>query len=224
MYELNLVVVYSIVIPTMWKSERTVDQLRSFCNSESVGEVIIIDNDPSNRPVLPDSRKIKILEQEQNIYVNPAWNLGVSKCSHDVCFLVNDDVTFDTEGLDAMTSGLDLYGIVGLHPSCYDHQTKGFNLDDSPHFTIGWGCIMCFLSSSWVNVPEEMKVFRGDIWARCHLHPVGCIRMRVETEMGTTSRLEEMSKIKGQDIRFWTENISKDIYPNSLNLQQHKIK
>ena len=208
----------------MWKSKRTVDQLRSFRNSESVVEVIIIDNDPSNRPVLPDSKKIKILEQEQNIYVNPAWNLGVSKCLHDVCFLVNDDVTFDTEGLDAMASGLDRYGIVGLHPSCYDHSTRGFALHDSPLMSRGWGCVMCFLSNRWVDVPEEMKIFRGDIWARCHLHPVGCIQMSVKTEMGTTSKLKEMSRIKSQDMRFWTENISKDIYPKSLNLQQYKIK
>ena len=73
---------YSIIIPTMWRSELIHQMLPLYDRSEYVGEVIIIDNDPSKMPDLSQFEKVRHYAMKENIYVNPAWNLGVSLANH----------------------------------------------------------------------------------------------------------------------------------------------
>ena len=85
---------WAVIIPTMWRSPLTIPLLASLSESPHVQEIIIIDNSPVDKPPfqLP---KIKILEQAENIYVNPAWNLGVQYTRYDLICLCNDDVAFN---------------------------------------------------------------------------------------------------------------------------------
>jgi len=66
----------SVVIPTIWKSSVFNDLLLGLCKHSLIEEIIIISND--NPTFKIEDEKIKIIQQEQNIGVNPAWNLGVS--------------------------------------------------------------------------------------------------------------------------------------------------
>ncbi|MDD4515660.1 hypothetical protein [Massilibacteroides sp.] len=81
---------FSVIIPTMYKSEKLFSMLPIYEQSEHVGEIIIINN--AEQPEsLEKYQKVKELGNFRNIYVNPAWNLGASECENEI-LLVNDDL------------------------------------------------------------------------------------------------------------------------------------
>ena len=89
---------YSVIIPTLWKSDRTKKLLSDLNECEYVDEIIIIDNTGTEeRDILPTIYpKLRMVSKGKNIYVNPAWNLGVELAKNDLIALVNDDINFDT--------------------------------------------------------------------------------------------------------------------------------
>ena len=89
---------YSVIIPTLWRCnlEDFYNTLRIFCGEPQIKEIILIDNDITfkqtiKQNILNISYKIKYYPQQENIYVNPSWNLGVSKSSGEHLMIVNDD-------------------------------------------------------------------------------------------------------------------------------------
>ena len=74
-----------VVIPTLMKIDTT-SLKYSLCQlfaSLHVNKVVIIDNSGTgqfSKKINLKNDKLEIHELEANIYVNPAWNLGVSKC------------------------------------------------------------------------------------------------------------------------------------------------
>ena len=84
----------SFIIPTLWRPDTTLELLQFLERSEDVQEIIIIDNAPSHRPDLPQLRKLHLVEQDSNCYVNPAWNLGVELAQSNLICLCNDDILF----------------------------------------------------------------------------------------------------------------------------------
>ena len=87
----------SVIIPTMWRSKKTVQLLNDLYDSKYVHEIIIIDNDVAAKNVNLDqyTDKVKYYPQVENIYVNPAWNLGVSLANNDLLCICNDDINFN---------------------------------------------------------------------------------------------------------------------------------
>ena len=69
----------SVVIPTLWKYAPLCDFLTQVCVHDHVQDVIIVDNDRSNKPahdvLLHD--KVTLLDFGQNMFVNSSGNLGV---------------------------------------------------------------------------------------------------------------------------------------------------
>ena len=57
-----------------------------------MGEIIIIDNAPTD--FFYDNEKVVTLKQEENIYVNPSWNLGVEESDYDKFIIFNDDIIY----------------------------------------------------------------------------------------------------------------------------------
>ena len=69
---------YTVIIPTMWVNVTLLEKMICIYNqSNYINEIIIIDNNPIDKIKL-DFKKVKILTKNKNIYVNPAWNWGVS--------------------------------------------------------------------------------------------------------------------------------------------------
>ena len=51
------------------------------------GEIIVIDNNTlSNNKTQIINEKLIILPQTENIFVNPAWNLGVNISKNEYCY------------------------------------------------------------------------------------------------------------------------------------------
>ena len=81
----------SAIIPTLWRAKEFTDHLVNvLVEDESVGEIIIIDNAPAD--FFYDNKKVVTLKQEENIYVNPSWNLGVEESDYDKFIIFNDDI------------------------------------------------------------------------------------------------------------------------------------
>lgn len=160
----------SIVIPTLWRSEFIHQTIQSLidCNMQDV-ELIIIDNANSDY-ISPDPR-IRILKQERNIFVNPAWNLGVKEAKNELVCILNDDLTLNIDLL-VRTMNLVLrqdpnFGIIGLYKRNFLHnkdinQMASINLVELNSRPWGFGSMMILKKSNYINIPDTLQIFFGD--------------------------------------------------------------
>lgn len=153
---------YSVIVPTLWIPDYFISTLISLCDHILVDEIIIIDNDNKKTPSAKILKhpKIKLLPQLSNIYVNPAWNLGVSVSKNDKICLLNDDLTFDLSIFDYLDDKInDNIGIIGL-----DMYGKNniMNIHQVETRIFGFGCMMFFHKNSYYPIPEDLLVFYGD--------------------------------------------------------------
>jgi len=163
---------FSVVVPTMWKvTDQFVNFLKVLCEYPLVDEIIIINNDVMKTPpasILAHD-KIKLINFKQNIYVNPAWNLGVSTARNNKICIANDDVTFDTAVFEQLQDLITKdNGVFGLCPGeSFFHQIpvtdKTINIVPwTNQHTYGFGCLMFMHKSAWVDIPEGLEIYFGD--------------------------------------------------------------
>lgn len=88
----------SIIIPTLGLMPQDIFRysMQQLMDCEVVKEIIIIDNtnNTSIRNNFGDIIKDKVIliDTQPNLYVNPAWNYGISMTTSDYYLLLNDDV------------------------------------------------------------------------------------------------------------------------------------
>ena len=106
--------IVSAIIPTLWKAKEFTDHLVNvLIEDESVGEIIIIDNAPADFSY--DNEKVVTLRQEENIYVNPSWNLGVEESDYDKFIILNDDIIIPYNFVSQLKKWLTTdRGIIGI--------------------------------------------------------------------------------------------------------------
>ena len=104
----------SAIIPTLWKAKDFTDHLVDVLVEDiSVGEIIIIDNAPTD--FLYNHDKVSTFCLEENIYVNPSWNLGIEQSSYDKFIIFNDDIIIPYNFVSQLESFLtEDKGIVGI--------------------------------------------------------------------------------------------------------------
>ena len=203
---------YSIVIPTLWKSNRTDKLLKDLEGCEYVDEIIVIDN----ASIYETDRtigKIRMISFGENIYVNPAWNLGVKIAKNDSIALINDDINFNPNIFEVINSEvLDMFGIIGMGEGNYKYEideTNGPYIDRwKPGINDGgWGCFIMFDKKNWINIPDNIKIWYGDnIIKDINPAPKGILRnFKIKTEMSTTS-----------DEPIWDDRKKED-YKNFIN-------
>lgn len=192
----------------MWRSPLTIPLLASLSESPHVQEIIIIDNSPQDKPSF-QSPKVNILEQVQNIYVNPAWNLGVQHAKHDFICLCNDDVAFNPSIFKTAEEHLQASTVIGCHED-------NFNLPDNITPTIhsghaigqGWGCILFFKKKYFVPIPASLKIWCGDDWLVITHSHTQRLRFSAVTEMSTTSGAPGLSSITEGDKQHFLDETS----------------
>jgi hypothetical protein len=198
---------YSVIIPTLWKSNRIHKLLFDLIKCQYVDEIILIDNAGKFFEYYEALDKVKLVQVEENIYVNPAWNLGIKIAKNDLIALVNDDINFDTNVFGVIDENiLDTFGIVGMGEGNYKEQ-----IDETigPYLDVwkpgvndwGWGCMILLNKKNWIDIPEDIKIWYGDnIIKDVNTSPKACLRnFKVETEMSTTSDETEWDEIKKKD-------------------------
>lgn len=197
---------FSVIIPTLWKSNRIFDMLETYIKADSIGEIIIIDNNKKYFEYfkqIPD--KINLIQPETNIYVNPAWNHGIKISKFENICVVNDDLTFDVRVFDLLLSSNVLNnGIIGLSQTSYElKMNDNIILDEwkSGMDDWGWGCMIFLKRNMWVEIPDNIKVWFGDNFIKdVNPNPKWILKgLKVETEMSVTSDLKEFDEIKKMD-------------------------
>lgn len=196
---------FSVVIPTLQRSPDLRPLVERCAGHPMVHEVLVINNAPD--PLHWASPKVRVLHQPENIYVNPAWNLGVHTATGRFLAILNDDILFDPELFTLVGRALQnpFVGIVGIGSKCYEPGAgRRLRLRPVGHRPFGFGTAMFLRRSRYTDVPAEMKIFGGDDWlfqAQRHLNFV-ITDFAVHTEMSVTSGSPEFHGVGGADLAY----------------------
>lgn len=169
-----------LVIPTLWKCREFIDALDHYVSCGYVENVVIIDNNPTGCPKnianLLGDKKITYISLEKNIYVNPAWNLGVRtlRYSDDLIGIVNDDIFLGASTLGFLAKKeLDTGVLIGLLcDRCGSSAAGDIVLDRiyiDPSRSVGtqvpgFGSALFMRRSDYSFVPDELRIWFGDDW------------------------------------------------------------
>lgn len=210
---------FSVIIPTIWKGPWIYDLLERFCNNEYVDDIILINNNQSDSKEIPNSPKINIVTPEENLFVNPSWNLGVSLAKNKNIIISNDDIIFDVDLYINSLQHLDpLYnfGIIGMNTDNYNIveneeitlSAHGKNRKTPPvnHEFGGWGCLLAISKRKWVNIPEQLKIWYGDNFLQIMCGPPLDLRgIAIKTKMTSSAdeKIEWVKNIIINDSKEW---------------------
>jgi hypothetical protein len=197
---------FSIVIPTMWFSNKIECLIEELIKSELVEEIIIIDNNTlSNNKTKIVSEKLKILPQEENIFVNPAWNLGVRISKNENIIISNDDLCISNINkvlLEILNTNFDFIGL--------DYQNINKNdgviiTKTSGGMTKGFGCFMFIKKNKYIQIPENIKIWFGDAILHNNIENKGklsCDNFIIELSKTIKSMSNSLETIKQDEINY----------------------
>ena len=194
---------FSVIIPTMWRAQEIFQRaLNDYVDNDLIEEIIIINNAVEDTPVwdILLNSKIKMLDQETNIKVNPAWNLGVDQSKNDRICIANDDIWVDPAVFSKMRGrlnpGAPAHGIISGEPQFRQPVTTDYSIDfvewkpgDIIHC---FGQFMFINRRDWIEIPSDLEIFFGDdfIVHNSRLRgkpPVMIYNIRFESPMAQTS-------------------------------------
>lgn len=175
----------SVVVPAAWGFEPFCDFLSTVVELNVIGEVIIINNNVAKTPThtVLNHEKIRMYNQEKNIFVNPAWNLGVSLAKYDKICVLSDDVLIDLrlfiEADRFITSKIGILGI-GLKYDVFRLHNQQFDMAKIENVIVtgnlkfkafgetsealGFGSLFFIHKDNWIEIPSEFKLYWGDTW------------------------------------------------------------
>jgi hypothetical protein len=198
---------YSVIIPTMWRSDYILQMLKIYENEPLIKEVILINNDISKTPNLNFS-KVKEIRNKENIYVNPAWNMGVEMSESKYIAIINDDILIDKDNLHKILErGLQLEAneMIGVNENCYKQKgldNSGLKFVNSEKMGYGFGCFMIMRKSSFVNIPNDLKIWYGDNFQYRNKAVYEIKGIEILTPMSTTVN-KFRNTITKQDVINW---------------------
>ena len=141
--------------------------------SNLVNKIFVINN--SAKKITIELEKVKVVNLQKNIYVNPAWNLGVSLSEAENIILMNDDIACRSENYDAITKVLseNNCGLCSIKTQTiknieeYNKVSVDFaKIITSEHFEnkdnnkTGW--FFALKRNLWKNIPGPIKIIYGD--------------------------------------------------------------
>ncbi len=211
---------FSIVIPTMQKNIKVFNMLLDeLTENEYVGEIIIIDN--SLLGIEYKSDKIRVITPSENIYVNPAWNLGVKISKYEYVGILNDDLIFPKnffESVHKFIESTNNVGYIGLEtiPKTAPEKFSDYpNNSELKYQTVQernvcWGSAIFFLKSNYFAIPEELKVWCGDDYIFYKSINKGLTNYAISNSNimhlhSLTSDRKEFDKIKYEDQKKYKE-------------------
>ena len=213
----------SVIIPTLQKNVRVLTMLlNQLISDENTDEIIVIDNSKQGLNIQSD--KLRVIIPKENLYVNPAWNLGVKEVKNQYIGIINDDLIFPKNFISKVIDFLILnsdVGIVGLDtieptkPDDFDNYPKDTGIEFKKIFERNscWGSAMFLKKSLYCEIPLEMKVWFGDDFLFEKIKEqkktnYRIINSNIKHLHSLTSDLNEFDAIKRKD-----EEIYYKIYP-----------
>ena len=215
----------SAIIPTLWRAKKFTDHLVNvLVEDESVVEIIIIDNAPAD--FFYDNEKVVMLRQEENIYVNPSWNLGVEESDYDKFIILNDDIIIPYNFVSQLEKWLtEDRGIIGIDkPSvikvadCSNENITFLDREIALKSIVmrdwGFGIVMAGHKKSYHKIPENIRIWYGDDYLVQMNNEQGKVNYVIDdvpifTRMSTTSDAEEFNEIKNVDTLMYDRFIKR---------------
>ena len=215
----------SAIIPTLWRAKEFTDHLVNvFVEDESVGEIIIIDNAPAD--FFYDNEKVVMLRQEENIYVNPSWNLGIEESDYDKFIIFNDDIIIPYNFVSQLEKWLTKdKGIIGIDkPSvikvadCSNENITFLDREIALKSIVmrdwGFGIVMAGHRKSYYKIPENIRIWYGDDYLTQMNNEEGKVNYVIDdipifTRMSATSDAEEFNEIKNVDTLMYDRIIKR---------------
>lgn len=200
----------SVIIPTMWRSHFTENLVQTLLDADQVKEVIIIDNASQSRPrtFKIGRKKLIYVGLSENIYVNPAWNLGANIAKGEYICFCNDDIDFNPQSL--FTDSF----LAQIKSKTYGIARESYELDTEPpepilhnrvRITQNWGSLLILKRSRYVPIPEDLKVWHGDSWIMQRCGSARSFITRIKEQRSTTASSPEFEQIKSSDIQNWVK-------------------
>jgi glycosyltransferase involved in cell wall biosynthesis len=189
---------FTVIIPTLLKSPKEVFEftLNELQNSDLVKKIVIIDNTEKKEFVnlFKITDKMVIVNKEENLYVNNAWNYGMKLCDTKYYILLNDDVLVGKTIIrDCYNIFENDYKIGVLQVSTgnvpldnYKDISKKYDLrpnDVTQYYVLekfammGW--FICGRTENWIDIPKDLKYFFGDnlIYMNCECKKLNIARV-----------------------------------------------
>lgn len=140
-------------------------------------EVIIIDNasedetkdfftDIDNLRNISNIKNLEYYRMDENIYVNPAWNLWVEKAKWEYVMIANNDIIltewFDLPLIDNLKDNILVTSPIYTEwPSERNHRRHKWNKFNP--LNICWH-LFCLKKENWVEIPSQLKIRYWDNW------------------------------------------------------------
>ena len=206
---------YTVIIPTMWKA---VDQLTwmlyKYEKHELVGEVLIINNGQGLPESIRSFKKVRILNDGKNLFVNPSWNLGVREAKFDKVIIANDDILIPE--IDSLLTLIDdslHHGdIIGADANCYE-QRRVRPVDvmricqSIGAMGYGFGVFMAVHKKDYIQVPQTLRIWFGDAIQYTALNP-HVFETTIQTEMSTTTKtFEHVKRLRVTERNYYQKYI-----------------
>lgn len=195
---------FSVVIPTLWKSDKIFKLLTDLENCPLINDIVLINNTPEFTPDVENYSKVNLYTPKENLYVNPSWNLGVQLAKNELVCLINDDVNPPIDSLfNFVLQTGNLLGVFGVNPHS-KHK--------SPHLSLGhtigrdWGCIIFIKKSNYIPIPPQLKLWFGDDWIfKINFPSSYTIHLEVDADSSSSINSPNMHPITEQDKIEWTK-------------------
>lgn len=210
---------YTVIIPTMWKTPSVLlRMLQKYDECDLIDEVVIINNNPKHTIPLCFN-KVKLYCDGGNIYVNPAWNLGVRMAKSKKLIIANDDIYI--QYLDTVMRIIDynlaVGVVIGIHNTCYRKQILNpdglkiglIRVEPAISRNWGWGTFIAIYKTSYINIPNEYKIWCGDDFQFSNNKAYAIHGFEVETVMSSTLRKDKMlMKIALRDKNTYNKKVN----------------
>lgn len=216
---------FSIVIPTMWRSQKIEKLLQDLNQSDFVNEIIIIDNDTKSKSIeLSQFSKLRYFPQVSNIFVNPAWNLGVLYAQNELIAICNDDINFDVDSvLNQVLENQNDLGVIGCRLLDDKNPNKKIKLNtyrEKSRATVvhSFGVLMFVKKSKWIDIPNDLKIYYGDNWIMETQNPVYSMtfngRFDIDRHATTKDKSLNIKSITSVDTTVWQNLILTGVIKN----------
>lgn len=172
----------TVVIPTLFYVHEDIFRysIDQYNKCLLVEKIIVIDNTlEDHSSFFSDFEKVKYIKPNNNMFVNPAWNLGAEMCKSTYLLLVNDDILCKADILIdcyyILDNNLDI-GLITCNTIDNNVADTPLSIDDYHRLDNskqpiefrqlklierqGWFMFMRHIL--WENIPYELKIFFGD--------------------------------------------------------------
>jgi glycosyltransferase involved in cell wall biosynthesis len=205
----------SIIIPTLWKAEEIYETITSFKAANNIGaELIIIDNANSSF----QDPTLTVVKPQENIGVNPAWNVGSILAKNEHVLFLNDDLTVNFKLFFEFVKTLNNleYGLITLDKTLItssdtNNDNDVLEIEKCEAKFNGFGCFMIIKKKLYPIIPQEFKIFFGDFYFHFVLENILKLPILYIKGLKTKGRISVTSQeiTVNDEEQYWNDAINR---------------